>query len=401
MWRGALPACWIGNGVGIGFGSLAGGSDILVAEALLLRGGELNVVLPFGVDEFRRVSVEPSGADWLPRFDRCLAGARSVSFATTDAFLGDTVCSLQPSGDGPGAVRASYSRRRRTTTGGVGRRRIEAPESFGTGADIAYWTARGGHSDIVAPAFGAGVCSDAGAGIAAIGSTRPDERVIRAILFWRHQGIRHAGRGAVAGLRPGSARSLRRGAGSLSRPYSVSEQLGRRAVRRGARCRDSGALALDLQAAMDTLDPARHGFPATMGLRLGAHCGPVFQLHDPVLRHATFFGVHVSRAARIEPVVPTGAVYVTEAFAANLATLPCSPFVCEYVGQVPAAKNYGTMRITACEPTRIWTVDRQPLGCCFPAPETDRMKPRRSLPLAVSSTWTPGSRRCCSAICFR
>ena len=41
---------------------------------------------------------------------------------------------------------------------------------------------------------------------------------------------------------------------------------------------------------------------------------------------------------------PPGEVYVTEAFAARLA-LGARDFACDYVGQVPAAKGWGTMRM--------------------------------------------------------
>jgi hypothetical protein len=37
-------------------------------------------------------------------------------------------------------------------------------------------------------------------------------------------------------------------------------------------------------------------------------------------------------------------VYVTEQFAARIALEPRG-FACDYVGQVPAAKSYGTMRM--------------------------------------------------------
>ncbi|HET7883270.1 MAG TPA: hypothetical protein VFL55_20455, partial [Acetobacteraceae bacterium] len=63
---------------------------------------------------------------------------------------------------------------------------------------------------------------------------------------------------------------------------------------------------------------------------------------------------HVSRAARIEPITPVGTVYVTEAFAAALAAQRDSPFVCEYVGQVSAAKDYGRMRMYSLR--RRWLI---------------------------------------------
>ncbi|MGH7112511.1 MAG: hypothetical protein ACREFK_19060 [Stellaceae bacterium] len=84
-----------------------------------------------------------------------------------------------------------------------------------------------------------------------------------------------------------------------------------------------------------------------LGLRLGGHFGPVFRLYDPVLKQLTFMGCHVSRTARIEPVTPEGAVYVTDAFAAALATANERRFVCNYMGVMPAAKDYSPMRMFA------------------------------------------------------
>jgi DNA-binding SARP family transcriptional activator len=76
---------------GFGFGSLAAGSDIIIAEALLNRGAELQIVLPFDREEFVRTSVAPSGEEWVGRFERCLAEATGVSTAVTSEYLGDPV----------------------------------------------------------------------------------------------------------------------------------------------------------------------------------------------------------------------------------------------------------------------------------------------------------------------
>ena len=47
--------------VGYGYGSLAAGADIVLAEALLERDAAVHVVLPFEREEFRRVSVTACG----------------------------------------------------------------------------------------------------------------------------------------------------------------------------------------------------------------------------------------------------------------------------------------------------------------------------------------------------
>jgi len=64
------------NAARFAYGSLASGADILWAEALLARGSELHVMLPFARDEFIEQSVAPSGSDW--RTSTTSVGANSA-----------------------------------------------------------------------------------------------------------------------------------------------------------------------------------------------------------------------------------------------------------------------------------------------------------------------------------
>lgn len=64
--------------VGFGYGALAAGADIIIAEALLSRGAEVHAVLPGGVEAFAAVSVDPFGKSWRRRFDALLAEAETV-----------------------------------------------------------------------------------------------------------------------------------------------------------------------------------------------------------------------------------------------------------------------------------------------------------------------------------
>ena len=50
----------------------------------------------------------------------------------------------------------------------------------------------------------------------------------------------------------------------------------------------------------------------------------------------------VEFAARIEPITPPGQVYASQAFAALAAAQGVTEFTCDYVGQTPLAKGYGT-----------------------------------------------------------
>lgn len=64
--------------VGFGFGALAAGADIWIAEALVERGASLNVILPCPAPAFREMSVAAVDPAWLPRFDRLLEAADTV-----------------------------------------------------------------------------------------------------------------------------------------------------------------------------------------------------------------------------------------------------------------------------------------------------------------------------------
>lgn len=65
--------------IGFGYGALAAGADILIAETLLEEGAQLHVVLPVPVDRFCKVSVAPFGEDWGPRYEACLEQASSLT----------------------------------------------------------------------------------------------------------------------------------------------------------------------------------------------------------------------------------------------------------------------------------------------------------------------------------
>jgi class 3 adenylate cyclase len=107
--------------------------------------------------------------------------------------------------------------------------------------------------------------------------------------------------------------------------------------------RHAAAIALELQDSLRDVDYAALGIDSEPHMRVGAHYGPVFRAGgDGALN---YYGTQVSRTARIEPIAPPGAVYVTEQFAAVLAMEAPDAFVCRYVGPVQLAKGYGALRM--------------------------------------------------------
>jgi class 3 adenylate cyclase/tetratricopeptide (TPR) repeat protein len=326
--------------LGYAYGSLASGADILWAEALVRRGCELHVVLPFALEEFVRRSVAPSGSAWVDRFHQCLTRARDVRFATDDAVLDDDV--LYRYGTelamGLALLRARYldagARQFAVWDGGP------AGGNAGTAIDVAAWRGVGLKTSVIAPSRN----GRSPVNVEPMGAEQSG-RVVRAMLFADLKGFsklndeelpRFAEHilGAFARVldRHGHAIQYRNTWGDAL--YVVLDN-----------ARSASACALDLQFAMADLDLDAAGLPGHLALRLSAHIGPVFPTHDPILNELSFLGSHVSRTARIEPVTPPGAVYVTEPFAAALALDGQGEFSCDYVGHMPAAKDFGRLRM--------------------------------------------------------
>jgi tetratricopeptide (TPR) repeat protein len=332
---------------GYAYGSLASGSDILWAEALLAQGADLHVVLPFDREEFIEVSVSPGGPGWIERFERCLARATSVSYATEDAYLGDDVLFQYASelAMGLALLRARYldgDARQFAVWDGE-----PAAGVAGTAIDVAAW---GGHGLPVS------VVSPGEAASSHVERETPRNRapaagrVVRAMLF-----------GDVKGFSKISDEHLPRfGLHVLGAFASVLEHHGADVCYRNtwgdalyvvlSDAAAAAACALELQSAIAAIDLEAVGLPAHLALRLAVHVGPVFHAHDPVVRAQSFMGSHVSRTARIEPVTPPGSVYVTEPFAAAIALAGRDEFVCDYVGHMPAAKDFGRLRMYRLRP---------------------------------------------------
>lgn len=334
----AIRALLAQHNVGFAYGALASGADILFAEALLERGAELHVVLPFERAEFVGISVAPPGAGWINRFDACLQRAQSVTYATEDRYLGHDWIFAYGSfvAMGLAVLRARF---------------LDAPVRqiavwdcehttgvAGTGFDVRTWRSHGRETDVIA------TVGERRATQATQAPAPTGQRELRAMLFGDVKGFSKLTESQI----PAFVTHVLGALGDVLMRYE-DRVLYRNTWGDGVFLvlsdADSAArCALDLQGALDALDLPACGLPDTLALRLGGHFGPVFETTDPVQRLMNYFGAHVSRTARIEPVTPPGEVYVTEQFAARLALEP-GGYACDYVGQVPAAKSYGTMRM--------------------------------------------------------
>ncbi len=323
-----------------GYGALAAGADIIFAEALIARGADLNVVLPFDVDSFREVSVRQTGGEeWVPRFDRCLAGATSVTIANDDWVPGD-VSAFRYGGtmaSGMALLRSQF---------------LDAPVvqvaiwdggpsggPGGTAEDVATWAKLGLVQHVITPA---------GAPIADFDEALPPSAVPQAgirenrpIVFGDLAGFSSVHEAEVPAVFEHVFGALAAAIEPLEGNILVRNTWGDGIFLVFDEIDAAAECLLRMQEALSLVDRPAIGLSQDMQLRLGAHYGPMLKTLDPMTRRETFVGVQVNRAARIEPITPPGIVYVTEAFAAALALRPQAGFTCDYKGRVALAKKAG------------------------------------------------------------
>jgi class 3 adenylate cyclase len=334
--------------IGFAFGSLAAGSDILVAEACLKRDIDLHIVLPFRKDDFIAVSVEPSGAGWNERFERCMVqveerAARDrgkIDYATDGAYLEDdslfTYCAQYAMGLAmvQGRYLSSQVRMLCVYDG-------ESGPGVGTYENIELWRTFDLPLDIISVKRSGEVAEKHDAK----DRRGHPPREPRAIMF-----------GDVKGFSGLEEERLPFFHSEYMAQLSVTlEEFGGKVLYvnswgdaiyaifdsavSGARC------GLELQRVTKRIDFLGSRIGRKLELRLGMHYGPVFRGRDFICQEETFFGSHVTRAARIEPITPPGEVFVTEQMAAALALTPEAHIECDYMGKVQSAKKYGSMRM--------------------------------------------------------
>ncbi len=332
--------------IGFVYGALACGADILIAETVLKRGGELNVVLPFPEEDFVRYSVETGGAGWVERFHACMARAASVTRASTIGYVGDP----GQFAHGTRIAMGLATLRARHLGAEVAQLavwdRSRGGEQAGTAADVAAWAETGAPTWVVEP----GPIDRAARQPPPIFPPQPN-RALRAMIFTDFPGFSRLPELALPlfweEVMGRIARILDRYGDDICYRNSWGDALF--AVARTPAA--AAGVTLELAAALATLDHERLGVPAGTSMRVGAHYGPVYHAMDPVARRETFYGTEVSLAARIEPVTPPGSVYITEPLAAMLALEPDGRYRPGYVGRVALPKGYGTFPMYRLERT--------------------------------------------------
>jgi adenylate cyclase len=322
-------------GAKIAYGALACGADIICAEALLRHGAELHVVLPFPASDFVRRSVLPGGTDWVPRFDAALAAARTVTFASEAADVGDPEQILYGNSLAMGmtllrSLHLHTSPQMLAVWDGTPSR-----GAGGTGNEVQRWQKMGYIAHVIAPGP---IVRPALGPAGHMGIAEGAARCQRAILFTDYAGFSRLGEPELPGFWADVMGRVAAALASVEQAIDFRNSWGDAVFAVLSDVEIAARVALDIVS--KPIGDEREG-----GMRVGLHFGPVYRMVDPITGQAGFIGTEVTRAARIEPITPVGQVYVTQPFAAMLTLAHASPFKLEYAGQVNLAKRYGTMAL--------------------------------------------------------
>ncbi len=328
--------------IGFGYGSLACGGDIMVAEALLLRGAELHLVFPFAIDDFLDISVRNGGPGWEERFHHIKDRACSITFASSEGYLGDAAIFAYTS-----RIAMGLARIRAQNIGNAPLQLavwdgVETGGDAGTSADIAFWRKHGLPSHVIdsgPPATGVAPPVQArSVNVAA-------ERTLAPVLFTDMKGYSGYSENEVMIFVKEVMGRLAAIINRHEKSILYRNTWGDAIFLVFADVATAIHCVLELQACLKNLPLAAMGLPHDTGMRMAMHAGPVFESHDPILDKRAYFGSTLTRAARMEPITPVGEVYVSDAFAALAAFEGPEGVACEYVGHMPTAKSYGLMRM--------------------------------------------------------
>lgn len=337
----------------IGYASPSAGSSLLFVEAMLERGAEINLILPFRQEDFVRHAVAFAGPAWVRRFEQAVARCTSVSHASRGPYLGHAMLFRYGNSmlHGLATLRAGFLG---TEPHLLAVWDYEQGSLVGDAADfIDRW---GDISRLSIVDLSALPPPEPPAEPAAAPPAEPrvePERVLRTVMFADIIGFGRLDDSHI----PAYFRLLEKLEAELpeSRKAEVFNSWGDAFFMVTEEAAELAALALRLRDLVAEHGSRAHGFPADLNVRISLHAGPVYRRQDPFTHRLNFWGFDINRAARLEPVTVAGHVYATQPFVALLTTEESvrasealqagerhvSPFICEYVGAVALAKGFG------------------------------------------------------------
>ena len=341
-------------GARIGYCSAANGSDLLFIEAMARRGAEVNILLPFAQEDFVKTSVARPDTRWETRFRNALRLAHSVRLATEERYLNSEA--LFSFGNkvmrGMAELRASAMETAPYLLAVYDGKDLGA--AGGTAEFVREWKDPDRYREIrLEPQDGV-----------SIPPSIPMEQTLT------HLKVRSIKAMLFADIVGYSKLPEDRMPEFIDRFLTkVASQLGREEVPTPQFVNTWGdaifavlddpiemmEYAFALRQVVCETDWIEQGFGVKLNIRTALHAGPVYAGFDPIAKRENYYGAHVNRAARMEPVTVPGCIYASEQFVSYLIANYLSkhpsarrkrgafelPYHCQYLGTLKLAKDFG------------------------------------------------------------
>ena len=382
-------------GAQVGYSMAACGSDLLFIEAMLERGAEVNVVMPYAIDDFVAENVRYGGSRWEMRFRNALKLATTVTYATEERYLGHGMLYRFANQclHGLATLRASFL----TTAPYLLAVWDMMPGSLvGGAADfIDQWEDIARLRIIDLDGLLQQRPELAGDYIPTMPDLDSEEneeqgegRVIRSMMFCDIAGYSKL-KEEHTPVFLDFLRIISTGMGKLGIQPIAINTWGDAIFAVMDKASPMAEYAQTLQEMVSEADEElRDRLPHPLSLRISLHAGPVFQATDPICGRQNFYGSHINRAARLEPVTVIGHVYATQQFVAVLTAEQSAlrsesqnrgeefeeRFACEYVGVLSLAKDFGKQTVYHLR-RRVAGLPRDDLDIPAPAAELDALEP--------------------------
>jgi len=316
------------------------------------RGGETHVFLPFAKEEFIETSVRRAGGNWVARFEKVLDQATAIHYVTREGYNGeDSLYSFCND------VMLGFTAMR-------GRGLDENPKLLvfwdgqkgatgGTGELVERWTSNFNEPIVIDAKEVLSSVGEQNEPLSSSGETKPAillskgdlpkkvSRTVKVMLFADVEGFTKVSEELTPLFVEKFLGGISNGLDTLSKPPAFVNTWGDSFFAVFDDLDDALSLAVQLRDYFSKGNWEEIGLSEGLQVRISMHAGPVYEEMDPILMRKNFFGKHVNQAARIEPIVLPGSVYVSEIMAA-LISFGHNDFDFEYVGNLELAKDYGS-----------------------------------------------------------
>lgn len=332
------------SNVEIGFTSGAPGGDLLFAEEMIRRNNEVNLILPFPLDRYRTIIMQLiRNSGWLEKFDYIVAKASSITVLTDEIGTDDQApfkfCNEIVKG--MAALRAKAIGTELVNIAVWDERVI--PDLRGTCETVNHWNRMGHNTSIISTRklFNSSnneVSSSLTAQLYNEINVRNRQDLVSILFADTVNYSRITDReiplyvehfvGLVADL-------IKR----LKTRVLYKNTWGDALFLVFEKVEDAAEYSLALVEETSRIDWRHKGLPENIHYRIALHAGLAYSMRDPITEQDNYYGYHISKGARIEPITPPGQVYTSESFAALITTSGSKKYACDYVWQGAARER--------------------------------------------------------------